>query len=238
MPDPQPSSPNHYDLLGIKPTASPQQIRRAYRDLSKLYHPDTTDLPAAIAKEKFQALNEAYATLSSPDRRWTYDRKIGFSRIAVVQAPANLNQPRSQRTRPYPSNAYLDPTDRPLSAGEIFALFILGVTFVGCLVLAVTIGLTRGTIAFTPTDTEPTAAATTPPTVSQSGSDYLPNASSPAPDLQPNIHTVPKAPVIPSQSPTPEERTHAAPEDRPGGPAVETPAPPVEPRQSTPSRWL
>jgi hypothetical protein len=39
---------------------------------------------------------------------------------------------------------YLDPTDRPLSAGEIFALFILGLTFVACLALVVTVSLTRG----------------------------------------------------------------------------------------------
>ena len=36
----------------FRPTASPQQIRRAFRDLSKLYHPDTTELPPAEATEK------------------------------------------------------------------------------------------------------------------------------------------------------------------------------------------
>ena len=41
---------------------------------------------------------------------------------------------------------YIDPTDRPLSAGEIFALFLLGVTFVGCLALVVVIGYTKGEI--------------------------------------------------------------------------------------------
>jgi hypothetical protein len=134
----------YYDLLGIQPTASAQRIRRAYRDLSKLYHPDTTELPAAVATEKFQALNEAYATLSSPDRRLAYDHSIGYSRITVVQAPAYLNRPASERSRYEGSNAYLDPTDRPLSAGELFALFILGVTFVGCLMLVVAIGFTQG----------------------------------------------------------------------------------------------
>ena len=45
-------TPTHYDLLGVRPTASPQQIRRAFRDLSKLYHPDTTELPPAEATGK------------------------------------------------------------------------------------------------------------------------------------------------------------------------------------------
>ncbi len=133
----------HYDLLGLAPAASVQDIRRAYRELSKLYHPDTTALPTAIATAKFQALNEAYATLSSPERRSAYDLKIGYSRVRVMQSPVDLNRPVS-KGRSYRSSAYLDPSDRPLSTGEIFALFILGVTFVGCLILVIAVGMTRG----------------------------------------------------------------------------------------------
>ncbi|MBW4540146.1 MAG: J domain-containing protein [Myxacorys chilensis ATA2-1-KO14] len=135
---------NYYTLLGLHPAASVREIRQTYRELSKLYHPDTTALPSAIATEKFQRINEAYATLSNPDRRTAYDQKIGYSHVVVAQPLPTLNKPQPS------SSAYLDPTDRPLSAGEIFALFILGLTFVACLVLAVTIGLTRGEAAFKP----------------------------------------------------------------------------------------
>ncbi len=141
-------NPNYYALLGLHPSASPIEIRRAYRELSKRYHPDTTDLPTDTATQKFQQLNEAYATLSNPERRVAYDQKIGYSRLNVIQPPANLNTPVSKRQPTYSSSAYLDPTDRPLSAGEIFALFILGLTFVGCILLAIAIGLTRGDSAF------------------------------------------------------------------------------------------
>jgi hypothetical protein len=144
MATPSGQTTTYYTLLGVQPAASIQRIRQAYRDMSKLYHPDTTELPAAIATEKFQALNEAYATLSSPERRLAYDHSLGYSRIAVIQAPAYLNRPASERSRYEKSNAYLDPTDRPLSAGELFALFILGVTFVCCLMLVVAIGYTQG----------------------------------------------------------------------------------------------
>jgi hypothetical protein len=137
-------TPTHYDLLGVRPTASPQQIRRAFRDLSKLYHPDTTELPPAEATEKFQQLNEAYAILSSPDRRWSYDKQVGYSRISVMQPLEPLSRRQTTPRRKEVSNVYLDPNDRPLSAGEIFALFILGMTFVACLVLVLTIGLTQG----------------------------------------------------------------------------------------------
>lgn len=137
---------NHYTRLGLHPSASVRDIRTAYRELSKLYHPDTTTLPTAIATEQFRQLNEAYATLSNSDRRTAYDLKIGYSHVVVAQPLPSLNQPKSESY----SSAYLDPTDRPLSPGEIFALFILGVTFVGCLILAITIALTRGEDALKP----------------------------------------------------------------------------------------
>jgi hypothetical protein len=141
---------SHYALLGLHPSASAIEIRRAYRELSKRYHPDTTDLPKANATAKFQQLNEAYATLSNPERRMQYDLKIGYSRIAVMQAPADLNRPVSPTPTWRSRSAYLDPTDRPLSSGEIFALFLLLLTFVGCVILAITIALTRGD-SFKPT---------------------------------------------------------------------------------------
>lgn len=141
----------HYALLGLTPLVSTQEIRRAYRELSKLYHPDTTDLPAAIAIQKFQQLNEAYATLSSPERRLAYDQKIGYAQVQVVQSPQNLRPTVSQARSVKAPSAYLDSQDlRPLSPGELFALFILGVTFVACLVLAITVGLTRSETVFHP----------------------------------------------------------------------------------------
>jgi hypothetical protein len=139
---------SYYGLLGLHPAASPVEIRRAYRELSKRYHPDTTNLPKAIATSKFQQLNEAYATLSNPERRLTYDYQIGYSRVAVVQPKPNLHQQVTQKT--HSSSAYLDPTDRPLDGGEIFALFLLLLTFIGCLALAFFIALTRGEAALQP----------------------------------------------------------------------------------------
>jgi len=131
----------YYALLGLYPTASQVEIRRAYRELSKRYHPDTTDLAPEIATVKFQKLNEAYGTLSSPERRALYDLKIGYSRINVIQAPEDFNNGEYQEK--WSRSAYLDPTDRPLSAGEIFILLVLGATMLGCLLLAIVIGLIR-----------------------------------------------------------------------------------------------
>lgn len=134
---------SYYGVLELYPSATPLDIRRAYRELSKRYHPDTTLLSAEIATVKFQRLNEAYATLSNPDRRAMYDLQIGYSRWNVIQAPAEAEIP--GQTNPVGAkSAYLDPSDRPLSAGEIFALGLLALTLVGCLGLAVLIAWLRG----------------------------------------------------------------------------------------------
>ena len=129
----------YYGLMGLHPSASNIAIRRTYRQLSKKYHPDTTELPSSIAIAKFQRLNEAYAVLSSPEQRSLYDLKIGYSRLNVIQAP--WSEPDSNR---YSRTAYLDPTDRPLSSGEVFVLVLLGLTFIGCLALVATVAYLRG----------------------------------------------------------------------------------------------
>ena len=134
----------YYGLMGLHPSASSIAIRRAYRQLSKKYHPDTTELPANLATVKFQRLNEAYAVLSSPEQRSLYDLKIGYSRLNVIQVP-NWSEPDANQ---HSRTAYLDPTDRPLSSGEIFVLVLLGLTFVGCLLLALVMASLRGEVTF------------------------------------------------------------------------------------------
>jgi DnaJ domain len=121
----------HYHLLGLHPAASAIEIRRAYRQLSKEYHPDTTSLPTGMAQAKFQELNQAYAILSNPTRRLLYDQSIGYSRVRVMQAPPPHNV----------SADYVDYIDRPLSAGEIFMLLLLGGCFVACILLVVVVAI-------------------------------------------------------------------------------------------------
>ncbi|MDP5016259.1 MAG: J domain-containing protein, partial [Dolichospermum sp.] len=109
---PQSSETTYYSLLGLHPGASVIDIRRAYRELSKLYHPDTTELVANIATAKFQQINEAYATLCNPERRLSYDLKIGYSRFGVIQVPPDLNQS-VHKPYDFSKSMYLDATDRP-----------------------------------------------------------------------------------------------------------------------------
>ncbi|MBP7402748.1 MAG: DnaJ domain-containing protein, partial [Clostridia bacterium] len=60
------SSKNPYEVLGVRIGATQEQIKKAYRELVKKYHPDKyKDHPLEdLAKEKMQEINEAYETLT------------------------------------------------------------------------------------------------------------------------------------------------------------------------------
>ncbi|GAB6138343.1 molecular chaperone DnaJ [Halanaerobaculum tunisiense] len=63
---------DYYDILGVDQDASQKEIKRAYRDLSKKYHPDISD--KENAEEKFKEITEAYEVLSDEETRAKYDR--------------------------------------------------------------------------------------------------------------------------------------------------------------------
>ena len=126
IPGKTPLGSSYYGLLGLHPSASPIEIRRSYRERSKLYHPDTTDLPPAVATAKFQQLNNAYATLSNPERRLAYDLKIGYSRLNVIQSPPGFNTPvwlgqknfQLRLPRPHGSTSFPRRNVRPVYHGS------------------------------------------------------------------------------------------------------------------------
>lgn len=129
---------NYYQLFDLTPEASIGEIHCAYRQKSKIYHPDTTELSKEIAIQRFQLLNEAYRTLSNPDLRKSYDHQLKLS------TARNLPSYCSQSLNSHPVASFIDVQERPLSAGELLALLILGLTFLGCLVLALILGFARG----------------------------------------------------------------------------------------------
>lgn len=123
---------NHYELLQIAPDASPQELRQAFRRLSKHYHPDTTALPEAQAREGFRRLQAAYLTLSDPERRRAYDASL-------------LPSPPAPRPAVVTTVVTPAPVRRALSGGEWFALLLLGLAVVFSLVLGVGLAWARGT---------------------------------------------------------------------------------------------
>lgn len=67
------SKRDYYEVLGVGREAGDQEIKAAYRELAKRYHPDRNPDDAS-AEEKFKEASEAYSVLSDSQKRATYDR--------------------------------------------------------------------------------------------------------------------------------------------------------------------
>lgn len=68
--------PNFYDVLGVSSDADDTEIKKAYRKLSLLHHPDRNQ--DSDTTEKFQEINEAFDTLSDPGKKNEYDMQLKF----------------------------------------------------------------------------------------------------------------------------------------------------------------
>ena len=74
-----------YSLLGLAPGATPADIKRAYRRLSRRFHPDINPGDKA-AESLYRRISEAYETLVDPERRRSYDASDG----ATQERPATI----------------------------------------------------------------------------------------------------------------------------------------------------
>ena len=75
---------DYYEVLGLPRSASAEDIKNAFRNLARQYHPDVNK--ADDAEEKFKEINEAYGVLSDPEKRAAYDR-YGFQGVNTNGMP-------------------------------------------------------------------------------------------------------------------------------------------------------
>lgn len=86
---------NHYEILGVTQTAENDEIKKAYRAMSKKHHPD---LNGEGSGALFAAVNEAYSTLSKPDSRAAYDS------LVFGNMPSESNTEPQEEYEEYESN--------------------------------------------------------------------------------------------------------------------------------------
>ena len=72
--------PDHYAALGLSPSASHDDIHKAFRALARRCHPDISSDPASA--RMFCAINDAHRVLGDPERREAYDRQFGLRSAA------------------------------------------------------------------------------------------------------------------------------------------------------------
>jgi len=163
-----------YQDLNLTSAATPGELRQAFRHLSKVYHPDTTELPAEVAQPAFARLQAAYATLSDPVRRQAYDRELALVAVpALSQSAPGLEGGRRVAVR------------RALSGGEWFALLLLGVALILSLVLGLGVAWARGAALINPPSwwvekvVSVPASPSAPGDVQTARADPLPDADAP-----------------------------------------------------------
>jgi curved DNA-binding protein CbpA len=88
---------NYYIILGIKNTASSEEIKQAFRKLAKKYHPDKNHGNSS-AEDFFKEVQEAYSVLSDDEKRKKYDLKFAYANT--------YQQVKHKSHSPYKGNAY------------------------------------------------------------------------------------------------------------------------------------
>jgi len=112
---------DYYAILGITPKATPEEVRMAFRQMARIYHPDRNGAPDA--EERFKDINDAYERLADPQKRQVYDELLNVSPdpdtttsppppSAEPPSHATMTPPRATTTPP-PANA----TPRDVSQG-------------------------------------------------------------------------------------------------------------------------
>ena len=71
--------PSHYSVLGLSPTATDSEIKKAFHKLALQFHPEKVpEDEILLAEEKFKLINQAYSVLMDPTERRRYDLSFSY----------------------------------------------------------------------------------------------------------------------------------------------------------------
>ena len=138
-------TPDHYQTLRVLRGAEGPVIRAAYRALVRLYHPDRN--PSPHAKEHLQEITAAYAVLSDPIKRATYD-SIGFYRTEIGLEEHDTPDPNQRSSEPMPEAGFVFPPEehatsdaQPRARGPRHAFAFASAALALGVILVVAVGL-------------------------------------------------------------------------------------------------
>lgn len=94
-------SKDYYEALGVSKSATPEELKKAYRKLALQYHPDRNKTKEG--EEQFKKINHAYEVLSDPQKRATYDQvgPAGFEGNASAGAGGPFGGQRGGQYGPF-----------------------------------------------------------------------------------------------------------------------------------------
>jgi molecular chaperone DnaJ len=124
------SGPTHYDILGVSPNASVEQIRDAYRRLAREHHPDRAATSGRTSDDaSMPTINEAYRVLNDPARRAVYDASLRGTTTRGPAAPPSADRDAAAPAQTMPTfPSHLGPARFPWRSVSFFAaLAIIGI---------------------------------------------------------------------------------------------------------------
>jgi len=92
---------NYYEVLGLPPGATTDQIKKKYRELARQFHPDVVS-DKAMGQRVFSQINQAYSILGNPERRAQYNDTLQYLAAPAAAAPATKAAPVAAQAAPPP----------------------------------------------------------------------------------------------------------------------------------------
>ena len=117
----------HYQRLGVAQTATPEEIRTAYRNLARVHHPDKHEGKTSI---QMLEINEAWRVLSDPVLRYKYDADLRAHRSEVDDDEVRQRHERLQ-------NIAVDTDRRHYSPAKFPWKFVVAVIVLGTILILV-----------------------------------------------------------------------------------------------------